>query len=178
MHAGAGEAPPVLRAVKDAPTGKAALPHPLSEQRSWEARLQGRRSDPGCPSGRILTAISCTFSSNRRPIPFSSITATRRFVRACAASRAEWQQGGESLGVCTRGRRGAYNENHDWSRDPGSEDRCRDPVNAKGEAVVIHSDLCSPVKRCGCGLRSRIQPRELSHGWRRAGVRPEPGTAS
>jgi hypothetical protein len=41
MHAGAGEAALVLRAVKDAPTGNAAVPQALSTQRSWEAPFAG-----------------------------------------------------------------------------------------------------------------------------------------
>ena len=41
MHAGTGEAPLVLRAVKDARTGRAALPHALTERRSWEAPFAG-----------------------------------------------------------------------------------------------------------------------------------------
>lgn len=41
MHAGAGEAPLVLRAVKGAQTGNAAVPRALSTQRSWEAPFAG-----------------------------------------------------------------------------------------------------------------------------------------
>jgi len=41
LHAGAGEAPLVLKAVKDAQLGTAALPHPPTEQRSWEAPFAG-----------------------------------------------------------------------------------------------------------------------------------------
>jgi hypothetical protein len=41
LHAGAGEAPLVLRAVKDAQTGPAALPQTLSTRRSWEAPFAG-----------------------------------------------------------------------------------------------------------------------------------------
>ncbi len=41
LHAGAGEAPLVLRAKKDAQTGAGALPHPASEKRSWEAPFAG-----------------------------------------------------------------------------------------------------------------------------------------
>ena len=41
MHAGAGEAPLVLRAVKGAQTGSAAAPQALSTQRSWEAPFAG-----------------------------------------------------------------------------------------------------------------------------------------
>ncbi len=41
MHAGAGEAPLVLKAVKDAQLGKAASPHAPSEKRSWEAPFAG-----------------------------------------------------------------------------------------------------------------------------------------
>ena len=41
MHAGAGEAPLVLRAVKGAQTGSAAVPGPLSTRRSWEAPFAG-----------------------------------------------------------------------------------------------------------------------------------------
>lgn len=41
LHAGAGEAPLVIRAVKDAETGAAALPHPLTSQVSWESPFPG-----------------------------------------------------------------------------------------------------------------------------------------
>jgi len=41
MHAGAGEAPLILRAVKDAQTGAAALPHALTREKSWESPFQG-----------------------------------------------------------------------------------------------------------------------------------------
>ena len=41
MHAGAGEAPLVLRAVRGAQTGAAALPQALTTQRSWESPFQG-----------------------------------------------------------------------------------------------------------------------------------------
>jgi hypothetical protein len=37
MHVGSGEAPLILRAVKDAQTGEAALPRPLTQQRSSQA---------------------------------------------------------------------------------------------------------------------------------------------
>ena len=41
MHAGAGEAPLALRAVKDAPTGAAALPRTPTSERSWESPFAG-----------------------------------------------------------------------------------------------------------------------------------------
>jgi len=41
MHAGTGEAPLVLRAVKDAQTGAAATPAALSTRRSWESPFIG-----------------------------------------------------------------------------------------------------------------------------------------
>jgi hypothetical protein len=41
MHAGAGEAPLVLRAVKDAQTGAAAMPKELTREKSWEAPFAG-----------------------------------------------------------------------------------------------------------------------------------------
>jgi hypothetical protein len=41
MHAGAGEAPLVLRAVRGAQTGAAATPAALSERRSWESPFTG-----------------------------------------------------------------------------------------------------------------------------------------
>ena len=41
MHAGAGEAPLVLRAVKDAQVGSAAAPHALGREKSWESPYQG-----------------------------------------------------------------------------------------------------------------------------------------
>jgi len=41
MHAGAGEAPLVLHAVKDAQVGDAAKPHPLTRDKSWESPFQG-----------------------------------------------------------------------------------------------------------------------------------------
>ncbi len=41
MHAGAGEAPLILHAAKDAQTGHAALPHPLTRERSWESPFPG-----------------------------------------------------------------------------------------------------------------------------------------
>ena len=41
LHAGTGEAPLVLKAIKDAQLGTAALPHPPTEQRSWEAPFPG-----------------------------------------------------------------------------------------------------------------------------------------
>jgi hypothetical protein len=41
LHAGAGDAPLVVRAVKDAQTGTAALPTGLTAKRSWESPFQG-----------------------------------------------------------------------------------------------------------------------------------------
>jgi hypothetical protein len=41
LHAGAGEAPLVMRAVKDAQTGAAALPKALTRQISWESPFPG-----------------------------------------------------------------------------------------------------------------------------------------
>lgn len=41
MHAGAGEAPFVVRAVKDAQVGAAALPQAVTQQRSWESPFEG-----------------------------------------------------------------------------------------------------------------------------------------
>ncbi|MEA3139124.1 MAG: hypothetical protein QOK23_1293 [Gammaproteobacteria bacterium] len=41
MHAGAGEAPLILRAVRDAQVGAAALPKPPTAQRSWESPFPG-----------------------------------------------------------------------------------------------------------------------------------------
>jgi len=41
MHSGAGEAPLVLRAIRDAQTGAAAAPQPLSTRRSWESPFTG-----------------------------------------------------------------------------------------------------------------------------------------
>jgi hypothetical protein len=41
LHAGAGDAPLIVRAVKDAQTGSAALPTALTTKRSWESPFQG-----------------------------------------------------------------------------------------------------------------------------------------
>jgi hypothetical protein len=41
MHAGTGEAPLVLKAVKDAQTGEAALPKALTKDKSWESPFVG-----------------------------------------------------------------------------------------------------------------------------------------
>lgn len=41
MHAGTGEAPLLLHAAKDAQTGSAAAPHPLTKDKSWESPYQG-----------------------------------------------------------------------------------------------------------------------------------------
>jgi hypothetical protein len=41
LHAGAGPAPLVVRAVRDAQTGEAARPQPPSRQRSWESPFEG-----------------------------------------------------------------------------------------------------------------------------------------
>ncbi len=41
LHAGAGDAPLVLRAIKDARLGTAALPKDLSTRRSWESPFEG-----------------------------------------------------------------------------------------------------------------------------------------
>lgn len=41
LHAGSGEAPLVLRAVRDAQLGAAAVPAAPTEQRSWESPFQG-----------------------------------------------------------------------------------------------------------------------------------------
>jgi hypothetical protein len=41
LHPGAGEAPLVVRANKDAPTAAASLPAPLTTQRSWESPFEG-----------------------------------------------------------------------------------------------------------------------------------------
>jgi len=41
LHAGSGEAPLVLKAIKDAQTGPAALPKTSSKERSWESPFAG-----------------------------------------------------------------------------------------------------------------------------------------
>jgi len=41
MHAGAGEAPLILKAVKDAQAGAASLPHAATRDKSWEAPFAG-----------------------------------------------------------------------------------------------------------------------------------------
>jgi hypothetical protein len=41
LHPGSGEAPLVLRAIKDAQLGAAALPRDLATQRSWESPFEG-----------------------------------------------------------------------------------------------------------------------------------------
>lgn len=41
MHAGNGEAPLVLKGIRDAQLGESARPHPATEQRSWEAPFAG-----------------------------------------------------------------------------------------------------------------------------------------
>jgi hypothetical protein len=41
LHAGSGEAPLVLKAVKDAQTGSAAMPKELTAAKSWESPFQG-----------------------------------------------------------------------------------------------------------------------------------------
>jgi hypothetical protein len=41
MHAGAGEAPLILRAVKDAQVGAASLPHAATKAKSWESPFVG-----------------------------------------------------------------------------------------------------------------------------------------
>jgi hypothetical protein len=43
LHAGAGEAPLEIRAVKDAQAGSAALPKELTAQRSWESPFEGEK---------------------------------------------------------------------------------------------------------------------------------------
>lgn len=45
MNAGEGQAPLVLRAIPGARTGAAALPKPLTEQRSWESPYQGETEE-------------------------------------------------------------------------------------------------------------------------------------
>jgi hypothetical protein len=49
LHAGEGEAPVVLRAVKDAQVGTAALPKPPTGQRSWESPFKGTGSHASQP---------------------------------------------------------------------------------------------------------------------------------
>jgi hypothetical protein len=41
LHAGSGEAPLVMRMVKDAQVGAAAMPHPATKEKSWESPFQG-----------------------------------------------------------------------------------------------------------------------------------------
>ncbi len=45
LHAGAGEAPLELRAIKDAQLGAASLPKVLSKQRSWESPFEGETEE-------------------------------------------------------------------------------------------------------------------------------------
>jgi hypothetical protein len=45
LHAGAGEAPLEVRAVKDAQTGAAALPKALTNERSWESPFAGETEE-------------------------------------------------------------------------------------------------------------------------------------
>ena len=45
MHAGAGEAPLVIHAVKDAQLGAAALPKAASHERSWESPFEGAEEE-------------------------------------------------------------------------------------------------------------------------------------
>jgi hypothetical protein len=45
LHAGAGEAPLMLRAVRDAQSGNAARPTPASSRRSWESPFEGETEE-------------------------------------------------------------------------------------------------------------------------------------
>jgi hypothetical protein len=45
MHAGTGEAPLVLRAIKDAQVGAAAVPKALTKQKSWESPFEGETEE-------------------------------------------------------------------------------------------------------------------------------------
>ena len=45
LHSGDGEAPLVLRAIKDAQVGAAALPKALTTQRSWESPFEGETEE-------------------------------------------------------------------------------------------------------------------------------------
>jgi hypothetical protein len=45
LHAGAGEAPLVLRAIRDTQMGKAALPKAATKQRSWESPFKGETEE-------------------------------------------------------------------------------------------------------------------------------------
>ncbi|MEI9977426.1 MAG: hypothetical protein WDN23_00245 [Edaphobacter sp.] len=79
MHAGTGEAPLVLKAVKDAQMGAAAMPKELTSAKSWEASvLPGSRSGRGCRRGLIRIAILFIFCSSRRRMRSACITTTRR----------------------------------------------------------------------------------------------------
>jgi len=72
LHAGAGEAPLVLRAAKDAQTGKAALPKTMTKER----RSRARRKRIGSRSVPIRTATSCTSCSSPKPTRSACITTT------------------------------------------------------------------------------------------------------
>jgi hypothetical protein len=45
LHQGPGEAPLVVRAIKDAQTGAAALPKPPTDRRSWESPFEGEKEE-------------------------------------------------------------------------------------------------------------------------------------
>ncbi len=88
LHAGSGEAPLVLKAVKDAQTGDAARPEGFDDgRRAGSRRFKERRSGRGCRSGRIRIATLFIFCSSRRRMRSACTTTTRRGGRGLMATR-------------------------------------------------------------------------------------------
>jgi hypothetical protein len=79
LHAGSGEAPFVLRAIKDA---QPATPKTPTDKRSWESPFKGETEEIGCPSGLIRTATLFTSCSSPKLTHSISITITRKPERA------------------------------------------------------------------------------------------------
>ena len=79
MHAGTGEAPLVLRAVKDAQTGAAAMPKELTAAKSWESPFAGEiGAGAVVGDGPIRIGTLFIFCSSRRRMRSACITTTRR----------------------------------------------------------------------------------------------------
>ena len=82
MHAGTGEAPLILKAVKDAQTGESALPKALMKEKSWESPFVGETESERLSERAYQTGTLFIFCSSRRRMRSACITTIRRGVPA------------------------------------------------------------------------------------------------
>ena len=155
MHAGTGEAPLVLRAVKDAQTGAAAVPKELTTEKSWEAPFAGEWSGAVVGTG-LSGSRHCLFFAAARDAcvqPVSRLhgeAAGDQWICECGADGECREQ---SFGVCLDTGEKLKTEEMSGAEMVASKINAGETVDPKDRVVVI--PFPAPVK-AGETLRLRI----------------------